>query len=267
MAGGYETMLVTRPRPGVVLATLDRPKRLNAITFQMFDEFHLLCEEVEADGEARVLVVTGAGRGFSAGLDLDEAMKLPEMGVVEMLAGQERWVSGIVAFRKLSKPVIAAVNGPAAGAGMALALVADIRIASPQARFNAAFIRIGLSGGDAGVSWMLPRIVGLSVAAEMLLTGEQVDAERAERVGLVSAVVPAEELLDAAFERAAVISANSPFGTRLTKRVLYENVDAPSLAAAMEIENRNQVLATRTEDMIEALSAFREKRPPSWRGR
>ena len=267
MAAGYETMLVTRPRPGIVLATLDRPKRLNAITFQMFAEFRLLCEEVEADREARVLVVTGAGPGFCAGLDLDEAAKLPEMGVVEMLAGQERWVSGIVAFRKLSKPVIAAVNGPAAGAGMALALVADIRIASPEARFNAAFVRIGLSGGDAGVSWMLPRIVGLSVAAEMLLTGEQVDAERAERVGLVSAVVPAEELLDAAFERAAVISANSPFGIRLTKRVLYENVDAPSLEAAMEIENRNQVLATRTEDMIEALSAFREKRPPSWRDR
>jgi Enoyl-CoA hydratase/carnithine racemase len=185
----YRTLRVERPRPGVVLATLDRPDRLNAISFEMFEEFPSLCAEVEADRQARVLIVTGAGRGFSAGLDLDEATTLGDMGTVEMLDGQERWVAGITAFRKLSKPVIAAVNGPAAGAGLALALVADLRIASTAARFGTAFVRIGLSGGDVGMSWMLPRIVGLTNAAEMLLTGDLVDAARAERIGLVSAVV------------------------------------------------------------------------------
>jgi enoyl-CoA hydratase/carnithine racemase len=263
----YRTLRVERPRPGVVLATLDRPERLNAISFEMFEELPALCAEVEGDDEARALVLTGAGRGFSAGLDLDDAAKLAEMGVVEMLDGQERWVAGIAAFRSLSKPVIAAVNGPAAGAGMALALVADLRIASTQARFGTAFVRIGLSGGDVGMSWMLPRIVGLTSAAEMLLTGELVDAERAERIGLVSSVVEPERLLEAAYAKAEAIVANSPFGVRLTKQVLYKNVDAPSFEAAVEIENRNQVLATRSDDMREALAAFREKRPPNWTGK
>jgi enoyl-CoA hydratase/carnithine racemase len=263
----YRTLRVERPRPGVVLATLDRPDRLNAISFEMFEEFPSLCAEVEADRQARVLIVTGAGRGFSAGLDLDEATTLGDMGTVEMLDGQERWVAGITAFRKLSKPVIAAVNGPAAGAGLALALVADLRIASTAARFGTAFVRIGLSGGDVGMSWMLPRIVGLTNAAEMLLTGDLVDAARAERIGLVSAVVEPAELLGAAYVRAETIVANSPFGVRLTKQVLYKNVDAPALEAAIEIENRNQVLATRTDDMREALAAFREKRPPTWTGK
>lgn len=263
----YRTLRVERPRPGVVLAILDRPGRMNAMTFEMFEELPHLCAEVEDDPDARVLVLTGAGRGFSAGLDLDDAAKLAGMGVVEMLDGQERWVAGIAAFRRLSKPVIAAVNGPAAGAGMALTLVADLRIASTQARFGTAFVRIGLSGGDVGMSWMLPRIVGLTNAAEMLLTGELVDAERAERIGLVSAVVEPDELLDAAFARADAIVANSPFGVRLTKQVLYKNVDAPSFEAAIEIENRNQVLITRSEDMWEALAAFREKRSPRWTGR
>ncbi|MBK5221181.1 MAG: enoyl-CoA hydratase/isomerase family protein [Thermoleophilia bacterium] len=150
---------------------------------------------------------------------------------------------------------------------MALALMADLRIASTEARFATAFVRIGLSGGDVGMSWLLPRLVGLGHASELMLSGEAIDAERAERIGLVNAIVAPEALLDTALERAEAIAANSPFGVRLTKRVLQQNVDAPSLAAAMEVENRNQVLATRSEDMPEALAAFREKRPPRWRGR
>ena len=265
--GSYETLRVERPRDGIVLATLDRPQRLNAMTFQTFDEFVLLCDEVAGDPDARVLVVTGAGRGFCAGLDLDQAQQLAGMPATEMLAGQERWAAGIAAFRRLPKPVIAAVNGPAAGAGMALALAADMRLASTDARFNAAFVRIGLSGGDVGVSWMLPRIVGLGRAAEILFTGRLVDAAFAERIGLVNAIVEPERLLDAALELADEMAANSPFGLRLTKQVLQTNVDAPSLEAAIELENRNQVLATRTDDMVEALAAFREKRTPDWSGR
>lgn len=258
---------VERPAPGVVLATLARPERLNALTFSMFEAIGALCAEVGADDEARVLVVTGAGRGFCAGLDLDEAATLGGMSAAEMLAGQERWVGGIAAVRELEKPVIAAVNGPAAGAGLALALMADLRIASRNASFATAFVRIGLSGGDVGMSWLLPRLVGLGHASEMLLTGKPLDAAKAERIGLVNSVVEPEDLLDAALEQAEAIAANSPFGIRLTKRVLQQNVDAPSLAAAMEVENRNQVLATRSEDMHEALAAFREKRPPRRSGR
>jgi len=260
-------VVVEVPRPGVVLATLNRPERYNALTFAMFHAFVALCERVERDPEARVLIVTGAGRGFCSGLDLDDAEQLPTMSAPEMLAGQERWAAGIVAFRRLTKPVIAAVNGPAAGAGMGLALAADIRLATPAARFNAAFVRIGLTGGDVGVSWLLPRIVGLGRASEILLTGRLFDAEWAERIGLVNQIVEPEGLVEAACDLAVEIASNSPFGTRLTKQVLQANVDAPSLDAAIELENRNQVLATRTDDMAEALAAFRGKRTPVWTGR
>jgi enoyl-CoA hydratase len=260
-------LVLDRPRPGVLLATLNRPERLNALTLEGFDELTRLCARAEADDDVRALVVTGAGRGFCAGLDLDELATLGAMTGPDLLAGQERWSGAIAAFRRLTKPVIAAVNGPAAGAGFAHALAADVRLAAPGARFNAAFVRVGVSGGDVGVSWLLPRIVGLGHASEMLLTGRLVDAEEAARIGLVNRVVDAGALLDAAFAVAAEIAANSPFGVRLTKQVLQSNVDAPSLEAAMALENRNQTIALRTDDMAEALAAFREGRPARWTGR
>ena len=150
----YETLLVDQPRAGITVATLNRPDRLNALTFQAFGELARLAADIGADDRVRVLVLTGAGRGFCAGLDLD-------MAAPSFLDGQEGWSRAITSFRRLPKPVIAAVNGPAAGAGFSLALAADIRIAAPTARFNAAFIKIGLTGGDCGSSWMLPRVVGL----------------------------------------------------------------------------------------------------------
>jgi enoyl-CoA hydratase/carnithine racemase len=263
----YKTIEITEPRPGIVLATLDRPDRLNAITFEMFDELHRLCEDVGRNAETRVLAITGRGRGFCSGLDLDDAAELTAMSPQEMLAGQERWAAAIAAFRHLSKPVIAAVNGPAAGAGMALALAADVRLAVPAAKFNAAFVRIGLSGGDVGVSWMLPRIVGLGRAAEIMLTGKLIDATRAECIGLVNEVVDPDILIEVTLDLASEMAANSPLGMSLTKQVLQVNVDAPSLEAAMALENRNQALATRTEDMAEALSAFRERREPRFTNR
>lgn len=263
----YVTLTLERPRPGVAVVTLSRPARLNALTFEMFRELHQVCDEVAAEQDDRVLVLTGAGRGFCAGLDLEDAGQLPGMTTVQMMAGQESWADAIAAFHRLPKPVIAAVNGAAAGAGFSLALAADIRLAAPEARFNAAFVRIGLSGGDCGSSYLLPRIVGLGRASEILMTGRFVGAEEAAQIGLVNRVVPAEELLDAAFSLAEQIAANSPFGVALTKKVLAFNVDAPSLDAALEVENRNQVLATRTSDMPEALAAFREKRTPVFTGR
>lgn len=262
----YETLVVVRPAPQIVVARLNRPDRLNAITFEMFDEFAALQAEVEADADARVLVLTGTGRAFCAGLDLDLAEQLPGMPAAQMLAGQDSWARSIAGFRHLTKPVIAAVNGAAAGAGMALALAADIRVASESARFNAAFVKIGLSGGDVGTSWALPRLVGLGRAYEILLTGRFVDAAEALRIGLVTDVVEEGMLLDRALETAALIVANSPVGMALTKQVVQNNVDAPSLESALALENRNQVLATRTTDMVEALAAFREGRTPTYLG-
>jgi enoyl-CoA hydratase len=258
----YETLLVERPRDGVVLVTLNRPDRMNAITFQMFDEMHDLCRGLLSDRDARAVMITGAGRGFCAGLDLDDAETLPDMTPHEMMLGQQHWAGAFVNFHELPQPVIAAVNGPAAGGGLGLALAADIRLASPTARFNAAFVRIGLSAGDVGVSWSLPRVVGLGRAAEIMLTGRFVDAEEAATIGLVNRVVTEDALLDESFAIAEQIAANTPFGVTLTKRVLNANVDAGSLSQAVEVENRGQTLATRGQDFREALAAFREKRPP-----
>ena len=189
---GYETLSVERVEDGIAIATLNRPERMNALTFAGFAELRALAEEIGADESIRALVITGAGRGFCAGLDLDDAARLSEMSVPEMFAGQEQWAGAIAALRRMPTPVIAAVNGAAAGAGFGLALAADVRIASEAARFNAAFVRIGLSGGDVGVSWLLPRIVGFGHAAELLLTGRLIGADEAFRLGIVNRVVPAE---------------------------------------------------------------------------
>jgi len=263
----YNTMLVERPQEGVVVARLNRPERLNAITFEMFDEFIALQQEVDEDTQARVLIITGEGRAFSAGLDLDQAATLPDMTPMEMMAGQQVWAKSVAGFRLMRKPVIAAVNGAAAGAGMGIALAADIRIASTAARFNAAFIRIGLTGGDVGTSWLLPRLVGLGRAYEILLTGRFVESDEALRIGLVTEVTEPDDLMNRALATAALICGNSPIGIELTKKVVQINVDASSLESAIELENRNQVLTAQTDDMREALAAFREKRLPTFQGK
>jgi enoyl-CoA hydratase len=265
--GTYDTLGIGSPSPGVATVTLDRPERLNALSFTMFAELERFTEAAAESAELRAIVLTGAGRGFCAGLDLDDARKLEEMSAAEMLRGQERWVGALAAFRYLPVPVIAAINGPVAGAGLALALMADIRIASTAATFTTAFVRIGLTGGDAGMSWLLPRLVGLSHASELLLTAEKFDVAKAERIGLVNRIVEPDRLLAEAFGVAETIASFHPLGVQLTKQVLQQNVDAPSLAAALELENRNQVLITRTADQREALAAFREKRTPAWSGR
>ena len=267
MSAAYQTLVVDRPRDGVVLVTLNRPDRMNAITFQMFDEFHVLCDELMKDDAARVVVITGAGRGFCSGLDLDEAMTLPDMSPHEMMLGQQTWAGAFVKLHEIPQPVIAAVNGAAAGGGMGLALAADIRVASPQARFNAAFVRIGLSAGDLGTSWLLPRLIGPARTAEFAFTGRFIEAEEAERIGLLNRVVPADVLLDEALDIARQIAANSPGGVELSKRALQANLEVTSYAAALELENRGQALLTRGEDMPESLQAFKEKRAPRFSGR
>jgi enoyl-CoA hydratase/carnithine racemase len=212
-------------------------------------------------------VLTGQGRGFCSGYDLADAQHLTSLGAIGMLDQQERAARALSAIRSIRVPVIAAVNGAAAGGGLSLALAADIRIASPTAKFNAAFVRIGLSAGDLGASWLLTRLIGPAATAEIAYTGGVVGAEEAERLGLVNKVVPAEDLLSSALEMAEQISANSPGGVQISKRALQANMEVTSYAAALELENRGQALLTRGEDMPEALDAFRNKRAPQFTGR
>jgi enoyl-CoA hydratase len=247
---------------GVAVVTLNRPDRLNALTLAMMDELLAVLAEIAADRQIRVVIMTGAGRGFCAGLDIQADDPFgQEVGVETIYDRQEKVASIALALRALPQPVIAAVNGPAAGGGLAFALASDVRIAAPAAVFVVSFVRVGLSGCDVGVSHLLPRIVGAGLAAELMLTGRRVDAEEAERIRLVNRLVPAAELLDVSRELAGEIAANSPFGVRMTKQVLHRNIDATSLEVAIELENRTQVIATRTADAAEALNAFIEGRP------
>jgi enoyl-CoA hydratase len=246
------------------VVTLDRPGRLNALDWKMFDELDEVYAELEADPSVRAIVLTGAGRAFSAGLDLEVAQQLGDLETEDFYRRQVAGGRTLSRARELTTPVIAAVNGAASGGGLALALAADVRLCSPEAFFNVAFVRIGLTGCDVGVSWLLPRVVGLGHASEMMLTGRRVQADEAERMGLVNRVVPADDLLGAALETARLVAANSPFGVALTKEGLQLAVDTPSLQAALALENRQQVLASRTRGHREAMSAFLEKRPASF---
>ena len=258
---------------GVTLLTLDRPDRLNAMNAELIEDLHAALDEVRADSACRVVVLTGAGRGFCAGLDLGgygTPSSAPAEGEGRAQAGlrvQQQIAALVPKLRSLRQPVIAAVNGAASGGGLALALASDVRVAAASARFNVAFVRIGLSGCDIGVSWLLPRLVGASKAFELLLTGRLIDADEADRIGLVSRVVPDGSVVDAALAIAGEIAANSPFGVWMTKEVMWSNLEVPSLQAGIDLENRTQILSSFTEDHREALAAFLEKRPPSYRNR
>lgn len=260
------TFRIERPRPGVAVLTLDRPP-VNAMTAVMFRELEIWARILDGDDGLRVLVLTGAGQAFCGGYDLADAEKLPELGALGFLDLQESAARALAAVRVVRVPVIAAVNGAAAGGGLALALAADIRLASPRAKFNAAFVTIGLSAGDLGTSWLLPRLIGPSATAEFVYTARMIDATEAERLGLVNRVVAEEELLDAALAMAGQICGNSPGGVRMSKRALHANMEVTSYAAALELENRGQALLTRTSDMTEALDAFRTRRAPDFQGR
>jgi enoyl-CoA hydratase/carnithine racemase len=263
----YETLRLDRPADGVLVVTLNRPDRMNAMTSTMFRELQELAAGLTEDREVRVVIITGAGAAFCAGYDLRDAEELGRMTAVEFLDLQESAARALSGIRGLRVPVIAAVNGAAAGGGMSLSLVADIRLAGESAKFNAAFVRIGLSAGDLGASWLLPRIVGPGAAAEIAFTGRVVHAAEAERLGLVLRVVPDGELLAESLTLAEAIARNSPAGIRLSKRALQANQEISSYDAALELENRGQALLTRGEDMREALTAFTEKRPARFTGR
>lgn len=265
------TVVRTEPAPGVVQLTLNRPDRLNAIDGELLGDLHDEVDVLQSDHATRAVVLTGAGRGFCAGLDLKDSPVAPgtegEGRVQTGMATQQLIASLVPKMRSLRQPVIAAVNGAASGGGLALALASDVRLAAASARFNVAFVRIGLSGCDVGVSWLLPRLIGASAAFELLLTGRIIDAPEAERIHLVSRVVPDPDLLDAALDVAAEIAANSPTGVWMTKEVMWSQLEVGSLQAGIDLENRTQIMSTMTEDMAEAVMAFLSKRPPEFKRR
>jgi len=258
-------------RDQVIWLTLNRPHTLNAISYELQMELIDFFQGLRNDNKTRIVIVRGEGRAFCSGVDLNENRS--EWGEEELgrmwnyFEGQERFGDLIHLMRQAPQPLIAAVRGPATGGGMAIALACDMRIAGESARFQISFIRRGYSGCDLGTSYFLPRLIGLSRAAELLYTGRFVDAATADKIGLVSRVVPDDQVEDAAMELAREVMQNAPIGVRLTKEVLNMSIDAPSLLAALHLENRTQILATFTDDQREAVRAFIEKREPVFHNR
>jgi enoyl-CoA hydratase len=265
-AWATDDVVVDRSRTGVALVTLNRPHRLNALTSEMLARIYDVFEGLGRDHTCRVIVVTGAGRGFCAGDDLQDYRPpdwVPaDVGPIQSNMYQQKYVAQLVPrMRALPQPVIAAVNGPVAGAGYALAVGADLRLASASAVFVDAFVKIGASGAELGLSWLLQRIVGATRAAELVLTGRRVSGEEAARIGLVLETVPDGQVVDAAFALADQIIENTPFGAWMGKATLWSNLEIPSLEAAIDLEARTQMLALATEDAKEQMRASREHRP------
>jgi enoyl-CoA hydratase len=261
-------VLVEEPAPHVTQLTLNRPEQLNAMTAELCEALHVELRRIAVERACRAVILTGAGRGFCAGVDLRGYGAAPgNDGSDEprdRLANQEHMSTLVLGLRALPQPVIAAVNGPAAGLGFALSLGCDIRYASVKAVFRAAFINIGVSNCDMGTSWLLPRLIGASRSHELMLTGRTFDAEEALRIGLLADVLAEEQLLARAVAAAEQIAALAPWGVRLTKRGMWSALEIPSERTAVEYEDRQQIMATFSGGVPEAIGAFLEKRPANF---
>jgi enoyl-CoA hydratase len=276
----YEAIKYEDLHDGIAVVKLNRPDKLNAFTIQMIEELHDLFHKLESDIDVRVLVLTGEGRAFSAGTDLNECatiyakevpkkyrdlkyMDVPETVKREYYA-QRRTSQLVLRMREIPQPIICAVKGPAVGMAFSIAAAADIRIAGESAKFRNSVFLLGLAAVDIGNSYFLPRIIGLSRAAEIIYTARFVDAQEAEKIGFVSKVVPDEKLIEEALSLAKTLLGRSPLGLRLTKSSINANIGASSLEAALEMENRAQVLCMTSKDMNEGIAAFMEKREPKY---
>ena len=260
-----DELLIEDADNGVRTIRLNRPDRLNALTPDMVSG---ITEAVTVERDCRAVVITGNGRGFCAGVDIAGADERQRgRSNADAFALQERFAGMILAVARSGAPVIAAVNGPVAGAGFALALSCDIRLAATTAKFIIGAPNIGLSAGECGITYFLPRIIGLGRAAEFMLTNRHVLADEAHAIGLITGVSEPDALPAAVEQAVAGVTAYSPFGQRMTKQVYRSTVDAPSLEAALAVENRTQILANGSEDAAEARRAFLEKRKPVWTGR
>jgi enoyl-CoA hydratase len=260
-----DLLLVEEPAPHVRRLTLNRPDQLNAMNAELCQALHDALRATAAERSCRAVILTGAGRGFCAGVDLHGYGQAPgNDGSDEprdRLANQQHMSRLVLGLRALPQPVIAAVNGPAAGLGLALTLGCDIRYAAPEAVFRVAFLNIGVSNCDMGTSWLLPRLIGASRSHELMLTARRFDAEVALRIGLLADVAGDGRLAERALEAAEQIAALAPWGVRLTKQGMWSALEIPSEQAAVEYEDRQQIMATFGIGLPEAVGAFLEKRP------
>ena len=264
MSEPYEHLIVDL-KDDVAWVTMNRPERLNALNPKLVEELRDFFVGLYWRRDVRVVVLRGAGKAFCAGLDLkDRSGSNADRTVGNSLTGQRRISEIVIAMRRCPQPIIACVDGAASGGGFALALASDVRIATPTLRMNAAFIRIGLSACDIGVSYFLPRMVGSSVAAEYMLTGRFIDAERAYGLGLISRIVAPDALEAEATAFAADMLHATPLGLRLTKEALNHAIDAGGLEAVIAMEDRNQILCAQDDNFAEGVRAFLEKRPPNY---
>ena len=246
----------SHPRPEITVLTLDRPEKLNALSYELVEQLHEALDALAADNTCRVVVLTGAGRGFCSGLDLSAPNPAEAGGGTEFPRSGMRWQERIAdltaKLHRLRQPVIAAVNGVAYGGGLGIALACDLRVAGPAARLCTQFIKLGLGGCDIGVSYTLPRLIGAGPAFDLILTARAVDADEALRLGLVSRLV--DSPLDEALAVAETLCGYGKFGVESTKQVMWANLEASSLEAALHLENRSQILASTSGEMRDAAS-------------
>ena len=276
----FETINFELKPNGIGIIKLNRPEKLNAISFQMEEDLHELLDHLMTNLDCRVVIFGGMGRAFCAGTDLQEGLILNSkktpvgyekyyfLNVPEPLKRKmyHQWrISQIyVKMRKISQPIIAIIHGAAAGGGFGFAMAADMRIASEDVKFINASINIGLTGADVGGSYFLPRLIGMSRAAEILYSGKIVDGIEAEKIGLVLKIVKKENLLKVAIEKAEELLKKSPLGLRMTKQAINLSLDSPSLENILQYENSSIVLTFSSKDVNEASAAFFEKRDPKF---
>lgn len=276
----FETLTFNLEENGIGYLTFNRPEKANSISFQMVEDLHSLLDSLMTNLDCRVLIIKAEGKVFNAGQDLNDGtilkskkkpdylkkfyyLDIPEV-VKSFMYYQWRIADLIVKMRKISQPIIALVQGAAMGAGFSIVMAADIRIAGKNAKFNAAYINIGLTGADMGSSYFLPRLIGLSRASELLYTGRFFNAEEAIKIGFILKIVEEDELLDSAITLANEMLKKSPLGLRMTKQALNLTLDSPSLETIIQLENRGQVLSGSSKDVFEAFYAYMEKRDPKF---
>jgi enoyl-CoA hydratase len=254
------TVAVEPAGDAIRVIRLDRPERLNAISFELVADLHDALDEVAADETCKVAILTGSGRGFCAGLDLRDFGTPPTAGghrhVPAGTTGQSFMANLTQHIRATPQIVLAAVNGPAYGGGLSLALACDLRVAARSATFCSAFIKTGLTGTDIGVTYLLPRLIGASRAFDLIVTGRTVDADTAEHLGIVSQVFDDDGFLDTALGMAEGIATYTGIGLRMTKEVMWANLDTPNMAACIALENRNLEIAGTSPEVQEFMRAY-----------
>ena len=261
----YQTIKLEQA-DGVAIITLNAPDKLNSLSWKMMREITRACDEIEGGGKARVVVITGAGRAFCAGADLEDLQKTVSLKPAQREPNLKAWFKLVWRIKSVELPTIAAVNGAALGGGFALAIACDIRIAADDAKVGSVFVQRGASSADMGMSWVLPRIVGAGWAAELMFTGDIIDAAKGERIGLFNRVVPRDQLMQATMELASKLAAGPPLGLKFTKRALNRSV-WEGLQSQLEYESATQTLTFFSEDFQEGVKSFYEKRKPVFRGR